>query len=105
MLIFSLKYCILEKLFKHGVVDEFGPVSVEFDYLLILSVEGVESAELASAVAEEDQKVFALGASDLFEDALLGLAVDHAREDAVLDRIQNDGSVASSCWLLVQSRT
>lgn len=96
---------VLEKLVEHVVGDLLGSVSVEFEYLLPFGVEGVEGAELALAVAEENQEVLALVPGDLLEHALLGLSVDHAREDAVLHRVQNDRAVRTRCWLLVKSGT
>ena len=84
---------VLEELVEHVVGYLFGSVAVELEYLLPLGVEGVEGAELALAVAEEDQEVLALVPGDLLEHALLGLPVDDAREDAVLHRVQNNRTV------------
>ena len=82
-----------------------GPVSVEFQNLLAVGVVRIEGAEHALAVAEEHQEVLALGARDLLEDALLGLAVDDARKDAVLDGVEDDGAVGARRRLLVQPRS
>ena len=96
---------ILEELLEHGVVHDLRPVAVQLDDLLPLGVVRVEGAELARRVAEQNEKVLALGPLDLFEHLLLRLAVHHPREDAILDRVQNDRSIGSGRRLFVQLRT
>lgn len=60
---------------------------------------------MAATVSEEYQKVFAFRARDFFQDALLRFSIDYAREDAILDRVQDDGTVGTGGRLLIQSRT
>lgn len=96
---------VLEELLEHGVVHDFRSVPVQLDDLLALGVVRVEGAELARRVAEQDEEVLALGARDLLEHPLLRLAVHHPREDAILDRVQDDRSVRTGRRLFVQLRT
>ena len=96
---------LLEELLEHVVGDLLGSIAVKFEDLLALRIVRVECAEHALAVAEQDQEVLALGAHDLLQDALLGLAVHHTREDAILDRVQDDGTVGTRSRLLVQLRS
>ena len=96
---------LLEELLKHIVGDLLGSIAVKFEDLLALRIVRVECAEHALAVAEQDQEVLALGAHNLLEDALFGLAVHHTREDAILDRVQDDGTVGTRSRLLVQFRS
>jgi len=96
---------VLEEFVEHVVGNLLGSVAVEFVDFFPFGVEGVEGAELALAVAEEDQEVLALLAGDLLEHALLGLSVHHAGEDAVLDGVEYDGTIRTRRRLLVKSRT
>lgn len=96
---------VFEEFFEHGVVDHFRSSAVHFDDFFFFGIERVEGAEGEAAVAEQDEEILALRPCDFLEHPLLGLAIHHAGEDAILDRVQNDGTVGTSRRLLVQSRT
>lgn len=82
-----------------------GAGAVELHDRLGVGIVAVEGAELAAGVAEQHQEVLGLASRDLLQHFLLGVAVHHAREDAVLDGVEEDAAVGLGCWLLVQPRT
>ena len=97
--------CLLEKFLKHGVIHNFGSSAVQFDYFINFRTVRIESTELATAITEKNEEVLVLGSCYLFKNALFCFPIHHARKDAVLNRIQDDRTVGTSCRLLVQSRT
>ena len=60
--------------------------------------------ELALLVSEEEEEVGAVAAVDDVEDGLPGVLVDHAGEDDVLHRVQDDRPVRLRGRLPVQPR-
>lgn len=92
----------LEEAIKHAFVDLLGSGAVEFEHIFVVRTVGVESAELAPCVAEQDQEMLGLRAGNLLEHAAFGFLVYHTREDAVLNSVEHDATIAFSRRLLVQ---
>jgi hypothetical protein len=95
----------LEELVEHDVIDVRGPGAVKLHDRLGVRVVAVEGAELAACVSEQHQEVLGFAASDLLQHLLLGVAVHHAREDAVLDGVEEDAAVGLGGRLLVEPGT
>lgn len=94
----------LEKLIEHDVINMRWSGSVKLDNGFRVGVVAVQRSELTAGISEKHQEVFGFASSDLLEDLLLGVAVHNAREDAVLDSVQEDSAVGFRCWLLVEAR-
>lgn len=96
---------LLEKLVEHDVVDMRWSCSVKLDNGFRVGVVAVQRSELTAGISKKHQKMFGFASSDLLKDLLLGVAVHNAREDAILDSVQEDSAVGFRCWLLVETWT
>lgn len=95
---------VLEEAVEHLVGDLLGTGPVDLVDLLGVGVVGVEAAELALLVAEEQQEVRAVAPVDDVQHVLAGVAVHGAREHHELDGVQDDGAVRLARGLAVQPR-
>lgn len=92
----------LEELIEHDFVDLTRSRAIELQHLVGLGHVTVEGAELAARIPEEYKEVFGLRPCDLLEHFLLGLSVDGARKNAVLDGIQYNTSIGFGRWLFIE---
>ena len=81
---------ILEELFKHVLHHLLGPRAVDLEDLLCVRVVGVQAAELALGVPEQEQEVGTIERINVFHDAHARVPIDHPGEDDMLDGVHDN---------------
>lgn len=79
--------------------------SIKLDNGFRVRVVAIQGSKLTASISKKHQEMFGFTSSDLLQDLLFGVSVNHARKNAVLDGVQEDSAVGLRCWLLVETRT
>lgn len=96
---------LLEKFVEHEFVYLTGTGAVKLYYRFIFWPIAVQSAELATGIAEQDQEMFGLATIDFVQYFLFGISIDYTRKYTIFDSIQNNATIRFGRWLLVELRT
>lgn len=78
----------LEEFIEHHVIYVSWAGAVELNDSFGVGIVTVKCTELTASISKKNQEVLCLAASDLLEDFLFSIAINHAWEDAIFHRVQ-----------------